>query len=93
MRRSSRNVALAIWFTFFVGVALWSQQQQPAKPVTSQVPQAKSGEQVFNDNCARCHMPPMVIGPRITGTIIMHMRTRARLSQKDQERLLKYLAP
>lgn len=92
MKQSLRNLALAIWFTFVAGVALWS-QQQPAKPATSQASKAKSGEQVFNDNCARCHMPPMVIGPRITGTIIMHMRTRARLSQKDQERLLKYLAP
>jgi len=92
MKRSSRAIALAVWFTFIAGAALWS-QQQPAKPVTSPAPQTKSGEQVFNDNCARCHMPPMVIGPRITGTIIMHMRTRARLSQKDQERLLKYLAP
>jgi cytochrome c5 len=51
------------------------------------------GEQVFQANCARCHMPPMVIPPRATGTIIMHMRVRARLSRQDEQLLLKYMAP
>jgi cytochrome c5 len=51
------------------------------------------GEQVFVNNCGRCHMPPMSIAPRITGTVIMHMRVRARLSREDEELLLKYLAP
>jgi len=59
--------------------------QNKAKP--------RTGEQVFNDNCYRCHTPPMSIPPRITGTIVMHMRTRARLSRADEELLLKYLAP
>jgi cytochrome c5 len=52
-----------------------------------------TGEQIFMRNCSRCHQPPMSISPRITGTIIMHMRVRARLSRKDQQLLLKYLAP
>jgi cytochrome c5 len=52
-----------------------------------------TGEQVFMENCSRCHMPPMSISPRITGTVIMHMRVRARLSREDQQLLLKYLAP
>jgi cytochrome c len=51
------------------------------------------GERVFMANCSRCHMPPMTLSPRITGTVIMHMRTRARLSKADQEALLKFLAP
>lgn len=51
------------------------------------------GERVFMANCSRCHMPPMTLSPRITGTVIMHMRTRARLSKEDQEALLKFLAP
>lgn len=53
----------------------------------------KAGERVFMDNCSRCHVPPMSISPRITGTVIMHMRVRARLSRQDQQLLLKYLAP
>jgi cytochrome c5 len=52
-----------------------------------------TGEEVFKANCARCHTPPMSISPRITGTVIMHMRTRARLSREDEQLLLKYMAP
>ncbi|HYK37879.1 hypothetical protein [Alloacidobacterium sp.] len=55
--------------------------------------QGTTGEEVFQANCARCHRPPMSISPRITGTIIMHMRMRARLSRQDEQLLLKYMAP
>jgi cytochrome c5 len=55
--------------------------------------QTDAGEQVFEANCARCHTPPMSISPRVTGTVIMHMRMRARLSRHDEELLLKYMAP
>jgi cytochrome c5 len=50
-------------------------------------------DQVFNTHCVRCHTPPMSISPRITGTVIMHMRARARLSREDEILLLKYMAP
>ena len=53
----------------------------------------KSGEEVFQQNCSRCHKPPMSIAPRITGTVIMHMRVRAKLSKQDEQALLRYLAP
>jgi hypothetical protein len=56
-------------------------------------PPADEGEKIFSTNCARCHMPPMSLPPRITGTVIMHMRERARLSRHDEELLLRYLAP
>lgn len=51
------------------------------------------GERVFAANCSRCHQPPMSLSPRITGTVIMHMRVRARLSREDEKLLLKFLAP
>jgi cytochrome c5 len=51
------------------------------------------GERVFMVNCARCHTPPMTLPPRITGTVVMHMRVRERLSRSDEQSLLKYLAP
>lgn len=64
------------------------------QPATTQNHGAQpTGEEVFNNNCARCHMPPMAISPRITGTVVMHMRVRARLSREDEKLLLKYLAP
>jgi len=53
----------------------------------------RSGEEIFMQNCGRCHKPPMSISPRITGTVIMHMRVRAKLSRQDQQALLHYLAP
>ncbi len=68
-----------------------SQKDKP--PAAKSHTQPLSGESVFMTNCSRCHMPPMSIPPRITGTVIMHMRVRARLSKEQQEALLKYLAP
>lgn len=59
---------------------------------TSTAP-ADAGERVFTNNCSRCHAAPMSLPPRITGTIVMHMRTRARLSRNDEKLLLKFLAP
>ena len=66
-------------------------QDKPAAPKAHAQP--LSGERIFMTNCHRCHMPPMSLPPRITGTIIMHMRVRARLSKEEQEALMKYLAP
>lgn len=56
-------------------------------------PPATPGEKVFAANCARCHTPPMTLNPRVTGTVLEHMRVRARISRKDQQLLLNYLAP
>lgn len=71
------------------------QADNSSKPATQQPSstQADPGEKVFNTNCARCHQPPMALPPRITGTIVMHMRVRARLSRQDERLLLKFLAP
>jgi cytochrome c5 len=52
-----------------------------------------TGDEIFQANCARCHMPPMSISQRTTGTVIMHMRARARLSREDEIQLLKFMAP
>jgi len=64
-----------------------------AKQKTPHPEPAVTGERIFADNCARCHTPPMVLSQRVTGTVIQHMRMRARLTKKDQDLLLKYLAP
>lgn len=66
---------------------------KPASGSKSNSQSQKTGEEVFEANCVRCHRPPMSISPRITGTIIMHMRVRARLSRQDEQQLLKYMAP
>jgi cytochrome c5 len=68
-------------------------QEQSNKVTASGTPVETTGDDIFRANCSRCHMPPMSISPRTTGTIIMHMRTRARLSREDEVKLLKFMAP
>lgn len=54
---------------------------------------ADRGQQVFNRNCSRCHNPPQGFSPNISGTIAMHMRVRAGLSEADYKALLRFLNP
>jgi len=51
------------------------------------------GQRVFEQNCSRCHWAPEGFSPRISGTIVHHMRVRASLSQHDQEELLRFFNP
>jgi cytochrome c5 len=94
------NIPLASACLFIVPLSfLAGQSRQTMEPVQRAAPrgvtsaQADPGERIFSANCSRCHTAPMSLAPRITGTVIMHMRARARLSQHDEQQLLKYLAP
>jgi hypothetical protein len=51
------------------------------------------GERKFQQNCSRCHHAPQELSPRISGTVVMHMRVRASLSDADAQAILRYLAP
>ena len=51
------------------------------------------GEEAFQQNCSRCHNAPQELSPRISGTVVMHMRVRASLSAADAQAILRYLAP
>ena len=51
------------------------------------------GQRIFEQNCSRCHNAPEGFSPRISGTIIRHMRVRANLSQHDAEILFRYFNP
>jgi cytochrome c5 len=51
------------------------------------------GQRVFEENCARCHNAPEGFSPNISGTVAMHMRVRAGLSDADVKALLKFLNP
>ncbi|WP_035348213.1 hypothetical protein [Edaphobacter aggregans] len=81
-----------------IGLAA-SKPQADAKTAKQDTTQSKqqnverTGDDVFQANCGRCHRPPMSISQRTTGTIIMHMRARARLSREDEILLLKFMAP
>lgn len=63
--------------------------QQDSKPVDP----AAEGEKRFEINCGRCHRPPDNISPRVSKTILQHMRVRAMLTQEDEYYILKYIAP
>jgi cytochrome c5 len=83
------GLCLALTGQLYAGSGARKQQA----PVRRPQPEQRTGEQVFMTNCSRCHVPPMSLSPRITETVLMHMRVRARLSQEDETLLLKYLAP
>jgi cytochrome c5 len=85
----------AALIAFSLGIAATMPPLIAQKPAQKSAPltPAQRGERVFADNCARCHRPPMTIPPQVTGTVIMHMRVRARLSQQQEQDLLRYLAP
>jgi len=89
-------VFVACGVTFAAILAAAGQAPPAAKGpphAQSKDPSVSAGEKVFMANCSRCHTPPMALSPRVTGTIVAHMRVRARLSRKDEQLLLNYLAP
>jgi len=70
------------------------QQTQPkAAPQKPQTANSSRGEQVFHQNCFRCHQEPEGFSPSISGTIATHMRVRAGLSDPDVKALLQFLNP
>jgi cytochrome c5 len=65
----------------------------PAAAHGSQQHQEEEGTRVFQQNCSRCHNTPESFSPRISGTVVRHMRVRASLSKHDEEVLLRFLNP
>ncbi len=51
------------------------------------------GAELFATHCGRCHKPPEDLSPRVVPAVMAHMRTRAMLSQKDVQDILKFLVP
>jgi cytochrome c5 len=51
------------------------------------------GQRIFEQNCSRCHTAPDGFSPRISGTVVRHMRVRASLSKHDEQELLRFLNP
>jgi cytochrome c5 len=62
-------------------------------PQKSQAANSDRGQQVFKQNCYRCHQEPEGFSPSISGTIAKHMRVRAGLSDEDYRALMKFLNP
>jgi cytochrome c5 len=99
--RSSSKYAVLPLAIFLLGSLLaWAQAATSAQsagraPSTQHAKPAVTnpGERAFQANCGRCHNPPEQISPRITGTVLRHMRERALLSPQDERDILKFLNP
>ena len=71
----------------------------PVQPPKVQHAQAQSqqsaddGGRVFIQNCSRCHNAPEGFSPRISGSIVRHMRVRANLSERDAKAVLRFFNP
>jgi cytochrome c553 len=99
-RSCSKHAVLPLAIFLLGGLLTWAQaatsaqsagkapSAQHAKPAVT-----NPGERAFQANCGRCHNPPEQLSPRITGTVLRHMRERALLSPQDERDILKFLNP
>ena len=72
----------------------------PSTPATATVAAAKKqlrqqdeGQRTFEQHCSRCHTAPDGFSPRISGTVLRHMRVRASLSEHEEKELLRFINP
>jgi mono/diheme cytochrome c family protein len=93
-----RRIILGVLFA--AALPLLGQTNRPQPPTkrplarnTAHAANADRGQQVFDQNCSRCHNAPDGFSPRIAGTVAMHMRVRANLSKADYKALLRFLNP
>jgi cytochrome c5 len=71
-----------------------AQSAASAKPTaTAKAVHVNEGQRVFEQNCSRCHNPPDGFSPRISSTVVRHMRVRANLSEADAKALMKFFHP
>ncbi len=59
----------------------------------SQKIEAKSGAQLWGENCQRCHNTPSpsTFSPEQWETVGMHMQTRALLTDKERDKIVAFL--
>lgn len=49
-------------------------------------------DDAYKNNCMRCHAAVRAYSPRMTATIVMHMRVRANMTAEESRAILQYLA-
>jgi mono/diheme cytochrome c family protein len=86
---------LVIGATMAIGQTDSTQPEPHSKTSAKAVhtPSHDHGQQVFEQNCARCHNAPQGFSSNISGTVAMHMRVRAGLSDADYKALRHFLNP
>jgi len=48
-------------------------------------------DDAYKNNCTRCHSEVRAYSPRMTATIVNHMRVRANLTAEEADAILQYL--
>ena len=48
-------------------------------------------DEAYKNNCMRCHSAVRQYSPRMTATIVTHMRIRANLTAEETQAILQYL--
>jgi cytochrome c5 len=67
--------------------------KQQTKSNAVHTTQKIDGQQVFEENCSRCHNTPPGFSPSISVAVARHMRVRAGLSKEDEQAILRFLNP
>ncbi len=49
------------------------------------------GDQAYRANCTRCHLAPPKLAERKMATVVMHMRVRANLAEREARAILAFL--
>lgn len=95
--KAKHFLTVVLFLTLASAVTLAAKQAPAAAGnAATQIPQTKpqsQGERVFKQQCSRCHAAPDGFSPRISATIVRHMRVRAALSREDERELLHFLNP
>lgn len=60
-------------------------------PNQSETTARLEGERRFKANCGRCHAAPHKFPPRMTATIVRHMRVRSAITEEDARLILHYM--
>jgi cytochrome c5 len=98
---SAAFLTLAMLLASTAGAGTSSSKDLPAPATAPAAPAGNSaqdenmrleGEKRFRSNCGRCHAAPPKFAPRITATIVRHMRVRANITDEDMRKILRYLA-
>jgi len=92
-RLAISTMLLGITFTPILAAAPAQDKQSHTSAAKPSSEKEEDGQKVFEQNCSRCHNAPEGFSPRISATIVRHMRVRASLSKEDEQKLLRFFNP
>ena len=80
------NIVIIAFFSLFLCLVLWS-------CATPQTIAAKSGVQLWGENCIRCHNtpPPNAFNKDNWDVIATHMKVKAGLTVVEEEKIAEFL--